>query len=52
VGLARGEKDSAQGYFSLALEEFEALKAVPYIERTQAVLETLIGLPGVSGTLM
>jgi tetratricopeptide (TPR) repeat protein len=41
LDLARGEKDRARNYFSLALEAFEAMKAMPDMDRTRAALETL-----------
>jgi hypothetical protein len=41
LDLARGEKNSARDHFSLALEAFNAMKAMPDVERTRAALETL-----------
>jgi len=41
LDLTRGEKVGAWNHFSLALEAFEAIKAMPDVERTRAVLETL-----------
>jgi hypothetical protein len=41
LDFARGDKDSARNHFSLALEAFEAMKAMPDVERTGAALEIL-----------
>jgi tetratricopeptide (TPR) repeat protein len=41
LDLARGEKDSARNHFSLALESFEVMKAMPDVERTRTALESL-----------
>jgi hypothetical protein len=38
---AQGDKDSARDRFHLALEAFQALKAMPDLNRTRAALESL-----------
>ena len=40
LDLARGDKASARDHLLLALEAFEAMKAMPDVERTRAALET------------
>ena len=41
LDLARGDRASARDHFSLALEAFETMKAMPDVERTRAALETV-----------
>jgi tetratricopeptide (TPR) repeat protein len=41
LDLAKGEKERARNHFSFALEAFEAMKAMPDVERTRVKLETI-----------
>jgi hypothetical protein len=41
LDLVRGDKNNARDHFFLALEAFEAMKAMPDMERTRAALETM-----------